>query len=107
MFDARLWRSTTSATSTIFLEQPDKALEQFTQALSILRSIGDLRSAASSLEGIARAEQKRGNLADARKYIEESLTLERNGPFSFRQSAIARFLPRDSWSRRTSFISIC
>ena len=73
------------------LGQPDKAHEQFTQALSILRSIGDLRSVAGSLEGIARAEQKRGNLADARKYIEESLTLRetvrsRSGSLQLRAS---------------------
>ena len=70
--------------------QPEKALEQFTQALSILRSIGDPSSAAS-LEGIARAEEKRGNLADARKYIEESLALRetvrsRSGSLQLRAS---------------------
>ena len=73
------------------LGQPDKAHEQFTQALSILRGISDLRSVAGSLEGIARAEQKRGNLANARKYIEESLTLRetvrsRSGSLQLRAS---------------------
>ena len=56
------------------LEQPDKALEQFNQALAIVRSI-DASVAAAALEGIARAEQKRGNLAGARKQITESLAL--------------------------------
>lgn len=56
------------------LEQPEKALEQFNQALAIIRSI-DPSIAATALEGSARAEAKRGNLADARKYIAESLAL--------------------------------
>ena len=56
------------------LGQPGKALEQFDQALAIIRSI-DASSAAAALEGIARAELKRGNLAEARKQITESLAL--------------------------------
>src|SRR6185369_4111298 len=57
------------------LKQPDKAVEQFTAALEVFRNIGDPASAASALEGIARAEQTRGNFAGARKNIEESLAL--------------------------------
>ena len=57
------------------LSQPDKALDQFNQALSIFRNIGDLNNAAVTLEGSARSKQMRGNLDEARKYIEESLTL--------------------------------
>jgi tetratricopeptide (TPR) repeat protein len=73
------------------LGQPDKAQEQFTAALSTLRAAGDLRGAAASLEGIARAEQQRGNLAEARKYIEESLNLRetvrlRSGSLQLRAS---------------------
>ena len=59
----------------IGLQQSEKALDQFTQALSILRSIGDLSTAAIALEGAARAEQRRGNLDQARKYIDESVIL--------------------------------
>ena len=57
------------------LNEPQKALEQFTIALEILRNIGDLNNAANALAGIARAEQKRGRLDDARKHIAESLAL--------------------------------
>ncbi len=57
------------------LSQPDKALDRFNQALSIFRNIGDLNNAAVTLEGSARAKRMAGNLDDARKYIEESLTL--------------------------------
>ena len=56
-------------------DKPEPAIEQFTPALAILRNIGDLNNAANALEGIARAEKKRGNLQDARKYITESLAL--------------------------------
>jgi len=73
------------------LGQPEKALDQFTQALSIFRSIGDIGNAATALEGIARSEQKRGNLADGRKHIEESLALRetvrtRSGSLQLRAS---------------------
>jgi CHAT domain-containing protein/tetratricopeptide (TPR) repeat protein len=57
------------------LGQPQKALEQFNAALATFRAIGDLNNAAAALEGSARAEQQRGNLAAARKHIEESLAL--------------------------------
>ena len=73
------------------LGQPEKSVEQFTNALAIFRGIDDLSSAASALEGIARAEEKRGNLADARKQIEESLALRetvrsRSGSLQLRAS---------------------
>jgi CHAT domain-containing protein len=55
--------------------QPEKALDQYNQALAISRRISDLNSAAKYLEGRARAEQKLGNLAEARKDVEESLSL--------------------------------
>ena len=57
------------------LEQPDKALEPLTQALSITRNISDLHTAAVALEEIAWAEQKRGNVEAAHKYVEESIGL--------------------------------
>jgi CHAT domain-containing protein len=57
------------------LSQPDKALDQFSQALSIFRNIGDLNNAAVTLEGSARSKQMSGNLDEARKHIEESLTM--------------------------------
>jgi CHAT domain-containing protein/tetratricopeptide (TPR) repeat protein len=73
------------------LEQPDKAEEQFAPALSMYRNIGDPRGTAIVLEGIARAERKRGALADARKHIEESLALRetvrsRSGSLQLRAS---------------------
>lgn len=73
------------------LRQPDKAVEQFSKALAIFRGIGDLSYAAVALEGLARSEQKRGSLADARKYIEESLALRetvrsRSGSLQLRAS---------------------
>ena len=77
------------------MNQPEKAVEQFTKALSILRGIGDLNSAAGVLEGIARAEQKRGNFVEARKNITESLALietvrARTGSLQLRASYRAR-----------------
>ena len=57
------------------LGKPDQGLDYFTQSIAILRRIGDLNSVAVALEGSARAEQRRGNLAEARKNLEESLSL--------------------------------
>jgi CHAT domain-containing protein/Tfp pilus assembly protein PilF len=73
------------------LDQPDKALEPFSQALLILRNISDLSSAATALQGVARAEQKRGDLEAARKNIAESLALietvrSRSGSLQLRAS---------------------
>ena len=73
------------------LGQPEKAVEQFSRALTIFRGIGDLSYAAVALEGLARSEQKRGSLAEARKYIEESLALRemvrsRSGSLQLRAS---------------------
>ena len=56
------------------LGQPAKALDHYNQALAIFRDINDLNSAALALEGRARAQQELGNLAEARKDIEESLS---------------------------------
>lgn len=76
------------------LGQPDKALDHFNQALAIFRNINDLNTAAVALEGRARSQQKLGNLADARKDIEESLSLietvrSRSGSQSLRASYLA------------------
>jgi CHAT domain-containing protein len=76
------------------LRQPEKALDQFNQALAIWRSIDDLNSAANSLEGRARAQQQLGHLIEARKDIEESLSLietvrSRAGSQSLRASYLA------------------
>ena len=57
------------------LARPREAVDYFNQSLSIFRSIGDLNNASTALEGRARAEQQLGNLSDARKSIEESLSL--------------------------------
>src|SRR6185295_8240898 len=77
------------------LAKPDAAIEQFSQALTIFRAMDDLRHAAIALEGIARAEEKRGSLANARKYIEESLAMRetvrsRSGSLQLRASYRAR-----------------
>ncbi|HEX5964903.1 MAG TPA: CHAT domain-containing protein [Pyrinomonadaceae bacterium] len=76
------------------LGQPEKALDHFNQALAISRSLNDLNSAANSLEGRARAQQKLGNLAEARKDVEESLSLietvrAQSGSQSLRASYLA------------------
>jgi CHAT domain-containing protein/uncharacterized protein HemY len=73
------------------LKQPGKAFEQFSAALAVFRNIGDLASAASALEGIARIEQQQNNVKGARKLIEESLTLRetvraRSGSLELRAS---------------------
>lgn len=57
------------------LAQPEKAQEQFDEALVTFRSIGDPRGAAAALLGSARLQVKRGNLAEARKQIAESVGL--------------------------------
>jgi CHAT domain-containing protein/tetratricopeptide (TPR) repeat protein len=57
------------------LDQPEKAFEQFNAALPTFRNLSDLSNAATSLEGIARSEKKRGRLDDARQHISESLAL--------------------------------
>lgn len=59
----------------ILLNQPDKALESFNRALTIFRGIGDPDSTATVLEGIARAEEKRGNFEASRKNIAEAIGL--------------------------------
>ena len=76
------------------LGQPEKALDHFNQALSIARNINDLNTAAIVLEGRARAQRKLGNLAEARKDVEESLSLvetvrARSGSQSLRASYLA------------------
>ncbi|HJP95591.1 MAG TPA: CHAT domain-containing protein [Pyrinomonadaceae bacterium] len=57
------------------LGQSEKALDCFAQALSIFRNINDLNTAAVVLEDRARVEQRIGHLGEARKDIEESLSL--------------------------------
>jgi CHAT domain-containing protein/Tfp pilus assembly protein PilF len=76
------------------LGQPEKALDHFNQALAIHRNINDLNFAAIDLEGRARAQQQLGNLVEARKDIEESLSLietvrARSGSQSLRASYLA------------------
>ncbi len=73
------------------LKQPGKAMEQFKGALEVFRNIDDLASVARVLEGIARIEQQQNNLRDARKYIEESISLRdtvrsRSGSLELRAS---------------------
>jgi CHAT domain-containing protein len=73
------------------LKQPEKAAEQFNSALAIFRNIDDQANAALALEGLARADEQRGDLAGARKYIEQSLALRetvrsRSGSLELRAS---------------------
>ena len=55
--------------------EPAKASERGEQALAEFRAIGDRRLEAISLETIARAESEGGNLPDARRHMEEALTV--------------------------------
>ena len=57
------------------MHDPAKAFDYYNQALVLFRGMEDRNSAARSLEGLARVEQGRGNLVEARKYIEEALAL--------------------------------
>jgi CHAT domain-containing protein len=57
------------------LGRTDEALDYFNQSLAVFRRLGDLNNTAYALEGRARAEQKRGNLIESRKNIEESLAV--------------------------------
>lgn len=73
------------------LDQPEKAIEQFDAALAIFRNINDPSNAATSLEGIARSENKRGRVEDARSRMIESLALRetiraRSGSLQLRAS---------------------
>src|ERR1044072_415031 len=73
------------------LKQPEKAAEQFNSALTIFRSIDDQSNAALALEGLARAEEQRGNVTVARTYIEQSVALRetvraRSGSLELRAS---------------------
>lgn len=57
------------------LHEPARAFDYYNQALVLFRTIEDRSGAARSLEGLARVEQGRGNLIEARRYIEEALAL--------------------------------
>jgi CHAT domain-containing protein len=76
------------------LGQPEKSLEHFNQAFAIFRNIGDLNNAAVVLEDRARSQQKLGNLTEARKDVEDSLSLietvrAQSGSQSLRASYLA------------------
>ena len=57
------------------LDQPQRAIEFYTQALSIFAGLGDRQNEAKMYEGIARAQQGLGNLADALKNSGNALNL--------------------------------
>ena len=57
------------------LGEPQKALEKHSEALLLKRDVGDRNGEAAALLGIARAEQKRGNLTQARQIIEQAIGL--------------------------------
>lgn len=76
------------------LAEPAKALDYYNQALVLFRAIEDGNNAARSLHGLARVEKSRGNLVQARKDIEEALSLietvrARSGSQQLRASYIA------------------
>lgn len=76
------------------LRRPEKALDHFNQSLEIFRNIDDLNNTAILLEGRARAHRQLGKLIEARKDIEESLSLietvrARSGSQSLRASYLA------------------
>ncbi len=52
-----------------------KALEKYNEALPLRREVGDRNGEATTLLGIARVEQKRGNLTQARQTIEQAVGL--------------------------------
>src|SRR6266540_1023843 len=59
----------------LLLGETQKALENFYESLPLRRAVGDLSGEANTLLGIARVEQKRGNLIQARQTIEQAIAL--------------------------------
>ena len=57
------------------LGDQQKAYDFHKEALAVFRAIGDRANEAKMLEGMARAERGRKNFGDARKLIDESLSL--------------------------------
>ncbi len=55
------------------LGETQKALEKFNEALPLWRAIGDRGGEATTLLGIARVEQKRDNLIQARQTIDQAI----------------------------------
>jgi CHAT domain-containing protein len=57
------------------LGEAQKALEKFNEALSIRRTIGARGEEAQTLLRIAQVEQKRGNLTQARQFLEQAINI--------------------------------
>jgi tetratricopeptide (TPR) repeat protein len=57
------------------LSEPQKALDRYNEALLLSRAVSDRSGEADSLLGIARAEEKRGNLILARQFIERAIAI--------------------------------
>jgi CHAT domain-containing protein/tetratricopeptide (TPR) repeat protein len=55
--------------------EAQKAIDYDRQALTLFRTLGDRQNEAKMLQGLARAERDRGNLAEARQDIEAALSL--------------------------------
>jgi tetratricopeptide (TPR) repeat protein len=55
------------------LGESEKAFDKHKEAYSIAQELGDRRGEAATLLGMARVEQKRGNLAQARRTIEQAI----------------------------------
>jgi CHAT domain-containing protein len=51
------------------------ALDKFNEALSIIRAAGERSEEAQALLGIAKVEQKRGNLTMARQFLEQAISI--------------------------------
>ena len=69
-----------------------KALEKFDEALPLRRAGGDRNGEAVTLLRIARVEQKRGNLTQARQTIEQAIGIDRIPAHKYRRPGASRFL---------------
>jgi CHAT domain-containing protein/tetratricopeptide (TPR) repeat protein len=75
--DRRGEASTLSNIGAVYdlLGETQKALEKYNEALPIWREVGDRNGEADTLLGISRAEQKRGNLIQARQTVGQAIGL--------------------------------
>jgi CHAT domain-containing protein/tetratricopeptide (TPR) repeat protein len=81
------------------LGEPQKALEKFNEALLIFQLVGDRDGQAAALRGIAQAEQKRGNLTQARQLIERAIGMIE----SLRTNVVSQELRASYFASRQEF----
>jgi CHAT domain-containing protein len=81
------------------LGEKQKALEKYNEAMLITRAIGERNGEAVNLLGIARVEQKRGNLNQARQVIEQAIGLIE----SLRTSIVSQELRASYFANRQEF----